>query len=57
MEVTRNCFETNYIPTNLHSFHMLHINDAQKPNKFPILLVFFRSTVRLALSSVHKTNF
>jgi len=57
MEVTRTCFETNYIPTNLHSFHMLHINIAQQQNKFPMLLVFFRRTVWLAPSSVHKINF
>lgn len=57
MEVARTCFETSYIPTNLHSFKVLHINDALQKNKVPVLLVFFRRTVSLALSSAQEINF
>jgi len=45
MEVTRTYFETNYIPNNLHSFHVLHIKDALQQNKVSFLLVFFRRSV------------
>jgi hypothetical protein len=40
MEVTRACSETHYIPTNVHSFHMLHTNDALQQNKVPMLQFF-----------------
>jgi hypothetical protein len=40
-------FEKNYISTNLHCFHTLHVNAALKQRNVHLLKAFFRRTVWL----------
>jgi len=40
--------EINYIPTNMHPFHALHINTTLKQSNMPLLMNFFRRLYNLA---------
>jgi hypothetical protein len=40
-------FERSHMPTNLHSFHTLHINAASKQMTAPFFMPIFRRTVWL----------
>ena len=40
-------FESNYIPTNSHAFHTLHMNAALKQENVRLFMDFYRRTVWL----------
>jgi hypothetical protein len=48
VQIVRTSFRNKlYSPTNLHSFHTLHLSDAFKYKNVRLLMAFFRRTIWL----------